>query len=86
LGGVSYICAPAVAVITNASRVIKSCKVVYTSIGYVAEAIENASHVSFLPIDVVVFGESIPANKEGPFSSWSNITDIIAQLLLLGDG
>lgn len=39
IGGASYICAPAVAVITNATRVVKSCKVVYTSVGYVMEAV-----------------------------------------------
>ncbi len=70
IGGVSYICAPAVAVITNATRVVKSCKVVYTSIRYVAEACEDASHVPFLPLDLVLFGQPIPANKEGRFSSW----------------
>jgi len=41
IGGATYICAPAVAVITNATRVVKSCKVVYTSVGYVMEAVKN---------------------------------------------
>lgn len=49
IGGATYICAPAVAVITNATRVVKSCQVVYTSIGYMMEAVEDASHVPFLP-------------------------------------
>lgn len=84
--GASYVCAPAVAVITNATRVVKSCKVVYTTIGYVAEAFEDASHVTFLPVDILIFGQPIPANKEGRFSSWSNITDIIDQLPALGGG
>ena len=30
VGGAAYICASAVTVITNATRVVKSCKVVYT--------------------------------------------------------
>jgi hypothetical protein len=35
IGGATYICAPAVAIITNATRVVKSCKVkvVYIAIG-----------------------------------------------------
>lgn len=86
IGGASYICAPAVAVITNATRVVKSCKVVYTTVGYIAEAVEDASHVPFLPIDLVVFGQPIPANSEGRFSSWSNITDILDELPAIGDG
>ena len=85
IGGASYICAPAVAVITNATRVVKSCKLVYTSLGYVIEAVEDASHVPFLPLDLVLFGQPVPANKDGRFSSWSNITDIIHNLPAIGD-
>lgn len=85
IGGATYVCAPAVAVITNATRVIKSCKIVYTSIGYVIEAAEDASHVPFLPLDLVLFGQPVPANKDGRFSSWSNITDIIDNLPVIGD-
>jgi hypothetical protein len=80
-----YICAPAVAVITNATRVVKSCKVVYTSIGYVMEAVEDASHIPFLPLDLALFGQPVPANTDGRFSSWSNITDIIDNLPAIGD-
>lgn len=85
VGASAYICAPAIAVITNATRVVKTCKVVYTTIGYVAEATEDASHVPFLPLDLLLFGQLIPANKEGRFSSWSNITDIIDNLPAIGD-
>lgn len=85
IGGATYICAPAVAVITNATRVVKSCKLVYTSIGYVMEAVEDASHIPFLPLDLALFGQPVPANKDGRFSSWSNITDIIDNLPAIGD-
>lgn len=85
IAGAVYVCAPAVVVITNATRVVKSCKVVYTSIGYVMEAFEDTSHLPFLPLDLVLFGQPVPANKEGRFSSWSNITDIIANLPAIGD-
>jgi len=85
IGGASYICAPAVAVITNATRVVKSCKVVYTTVGYAMEAVEDASHVPFLILDFALFGQPVPANKDGRFSSWSNITDIIDNLPAIGD-
>ena len=85
IGGATYICAPAVAVLTNATRVVKSCKLVYTSVGYVIEAVEDASHVPFLPIDLILFGQPVPANNDCRFSSWSNITDIIDNLPGIGD-
>jgi hypothetical protein len=89
IGGITYVCAPAVVLITNATRVVKTGKVVYTSLGYVMEAVEDASHVPFLPLDLILFGQPIPANKDGRFSSWSNswsnITDIIDNLPAIGD-
>jgi hypothetical protein len=85
IGCATYICAPAVAVITNTTCVVKSCKLVYTSIGYVMEAVEDSSHIPFLPLDLALFGQRVPANKDGRFSSWSNITDIIDNLPAIGD-
>ena len=64
---------------------MKSCKVIYTSIGYVMEAMEDASHIPFLPLDLALFGQAVPANKDGRFSSWSNITDIIDNLTVIDD-
>jgi hypothetical protein len=85
IGTATYICAPAVAVITNATKVVKSGKMVYTSIGFVIEATEDASHITFLPLDLLLFGQPIPANKDRRFSSWSNITDLIENLPVIGD-
>ena len=78
IGGASYICAPAVCVLTNATRVVKSCKVIYTSVGYAMEAVKDASHITFLLLDLALFGQPVPANNDGRYSSWSEITDIIA--------
>jgi hypothetical protein len=49
------------------------------------EASEDVSHIPFLPLDVAFFGQPVPANKDGRFSSWSNITDIIDNLPVIGD-
>lgn len=54
-----------------------------TSIGYVMEAIEDASHIPFLPL--VLFGQPVLTNKDGRSISWSNITDIIDNLPANGD-
>lgn len=59
---------------------MKTCKLVYTNVGYVMEAVENASHIPFLPLDLVLFGQPISGNKDGRFSSWSNIINIIDNL------
>lgn len=83
----AYISAPAVAVLTNATRVVRTCKVIFVGIGYVAEAFEDASQVPFLPLDMIIFGQPISVTKPGRFSStsWSNVTDLIAELPNLDD-
>jgi hypothetical protein len=85
IGGCTYISAPAVAVLTNATRVVKSCKLIYTSIGWTMQVLEDASHIPFLPLDAILFGQSVPANTDCRFSSWSNITDIIDNLPVVGN-
>ena len=86
IGCATYICAPAVTVITKATSVVKSCKVIYNNVGYVMEALEDTSQLSFLPLDLALFGQLIPANTDAyRFSSWSNITDIIGDLPVIGD-
>ena len=49
------------------------------------EACEDASHIPFLPLDLALIGQPIPANKDGRFCSWSNITDIVDNLPVIGD-
>ena len=85
IGFTTYVWTPAVAIITNATNVVKSSKFVYTVVGYVMEAVEDASHVPFLPLDFALFGQSILANQDSRFSSWSNITNIIDNLPAIGD-
>ena len=49
------------------------------------EAIEDASHIPFLPLDLILFGQPIPANTDRRFNSWPDITDIIDSLPAIGD-
>ena len=61
--------------LTNATRVVKTSKLAYTAVSYVAEAIEDASQVPVLRLDIAFFGQPIPENTPGKFSNWSNMTD-----------
>jgi hypothetical protein len=45
------------------------------------EAVEDASQLAYLPLDIVLFGQPIPTNQDGRYSLWSNITDLIDSLL-----
>jgi hypothetical protein len=80
LTGVTYICAPAIAVLTNATRVVRCCKIVFNVVGWGLEAAEDVGTLVFLPVDLVLFGQPIPTGKSNRFSEWDRIEDIIAEL------
>ena len=63
----AYICAPAITVITNSTKIVKVCKRVHTTVSYVGEAGEDMSNLSFLPLDMLIFGQPIPIDKKGRF-------------------
>lgn len=78
----AYICSPAVAVLTNSTKIIRCCQVVFTSVGFVMEAVENVSHMTYIPLDLIIFGQPITAVEPGRFSTtaWGNMADIIRNL------
>lgn len=81
----AHVCAPAVAVLTNATKVVKVCKVVYTTTGYIFEACEDIGTLCFLPVDMMLFGQAIPTGESKRFSNWEEIEDLIQNLPVIGD-
>ena len=75
IGAATYISSTVVAVITNATKVVKDCKAVYTTIGYFIEAIKDTSNLGYLLINLALFGQPIPIGEERRFSKWDNVTD-----------
>jgi len=65
---ITYIYLAPIAVIMNETHVIKYYKVVHINLSYIIEAFEDASHIPFLPLDLVLFGQLVPTNKNGHFS------------------
>lgn len=80
LTGVTYTCAPAIAVLTNATRVIRVCKNVQNVVGWGLEAAEDIGTLVFLPVDLALFGQPIPTGESNRFSEWDRIEDIISEL------
>ena len=65
---IAYIYLAPITVIMNETRVIKYYKVVHINLSYIIEAFEDASHIPFLPLDLALFNQLVPANKNGHFS------------------
>jgi len=81
----AHICAPAVAVLTNATKVVKACKIVYTTTGYIIEACEDVGTLMFLPVDFALFGQPIPTGKSKRFTNWHEIEHLIKAVPIVGD-
>ena len=76
IGAATWMCAPAVAVLTNSTKVLNITKRVYMLVCWTGEAIEDSSNVSFLLLDMAIFGQAIPIGDPNRFDIWSKITDI----------
>ena len=81
----TYISCPAISILTNSTRVLRMSKLVYTCVGYGFELCEDLSNVSFLPMDMALFGRPIASGQPGRFTTWTEITDVINNLPLIGD-
>lgn len=86
IGACTYVCAPALAVITNATKVVNASKAVYTTIGYIGEALEDIGTLWCLPIDLALFGQPIPTGESSRFSQIDKFEDVIKNLPVVGDG
>lgn len=80
LTGVTYTCAPAIAVVRTATRVVRVCKNVFNVVGWGIEAAEDLGTVIFLPINITLFDQPIATGESNRFSSCERVENIIAEL------
>lgn len=85
LTGVTYVCSPAIAVLTNATKVVRVCKNVFNVVGWGLEAAEDIGTLGCLPIDLALFGQPIPTGDPNRFSNWDRIEDILSTLPTLNE-
>jgi len=71
----TYIATPAVAFITNSTKLIKGAKTAHTAIACTAESIEDSANLAYLPFDIILFGQPIPIGEDGRFNVFGNDLD-----------
>lgn len=72
-----YVATLAVAFITNSSRWLRTAKVANTFVSCTAEYIEDSANLTYLPLDVVLFGCPVPIGQEGRFNIFGNFADFL---------
>jgi len=68
LCAISYVTGPTLMVFTNATKVVKIAKNVHVIASYCWETSEDLSNISFLPIDMILFGQPIPLGATNRFN------------------
>ena len=73
----AYILSAAVVVFTNASKIVTVSKSIHSSAAFCFECVEDCSNLSFLPIDLALFGQPIPVGASNRFNLFGNHTDFL---------
>jgi hypothetical protein len=59
---------------TNATKVVRTAKAVHTAAAFILEIGEDTTNISYLPIDLLFFGQPIPMGENNRFNILTNIT------------
>lgn len=73
----AYVLSPAVAIFTNASKLVKILKNLHSTAAFVFECVEDSTNLAFVPLDLILFGQPIPVGTLNRFNLFTNHTDFI---------
>jgi hypothetical protein len=59
---------------TNATKVVRTAKAVHTAAAFIIEIAEDTTNLSYLPLDLLFFGQPIPMGENNRFNILTNIT------------
>lgn len=73
----TYVSAPAVAICTNFTKIVKVSKRLHGGAAFIFECAEDISNLMFLPFDMALFGQQIPVGSTNRFNLFQNNTDFL---------
>ena len=73
----AYIISPAVAVFTNASKIVKISKSIHSIAAFYFECVEDSTNLAFIAIDLALFGQPILIGGSNRFNLFANHTDFL---------
>jgi hypothetical protein len=71
LAGLAWIAGPVVPLITNSTKIIKFVNATHTSIAFIAETCEDCTNAMWIPLDLILTGQLIPAGEAGRYNLMS---------------
>lgn len=77
VGTCTYIASPALALVTNFTKIVKTAKTAHACVAYIAEILEDTSNFVWLPLDLAIFGQPVPMSKDGKFNLMVDSLDFL---------
>ncbi len=77
IGGVAYICPPAISFITNSTTIINGTRRVHSAVAFVLECADDLGGLAYLPLDMAIFGQPIPMGDSDRFNWFKDVEDFI---------
>jgi hypothetical protein len=74
---IGWVSGPVAISFTNATKVVRTAKRVHTLAAFVIELGEDTTNISYLPIDLIFFGQPIPIGETNRFNILTNVTDFL---------
>jgi hypothetical protein len=71
-----YVLSPLVCVLTNVSYVVNGAKRVHSICGFVFECLEDSANLSYLPIDLFLFGQPVTIKDKHRFDFFDKFSNI----------
>lgn len=73
----TWLSGPIAPMLTNSTRVLKAVRNLHSCSAFLFECVEDTSNLSFLPIDMILFGRPVPVGEENRFNILGNFTDFL---------
>lgn len=74
---IGWVSGPVAISFTNATKVVRTAKRVHSIAAFAMEILEDSANISYLPLDLIFFGQPIPTGETNRFNLLTNVTDLL---------
>ena len=74
---IGWVSGPVAIGFTNGTKVVRTAKAVHTAAAFMIEVVEDSTNLSYLPLDMLFFGQAIPMGENNRFNILTNMTDLL---------
>jgi hypothetical protein len=74
---IGWVSGPVAIGFTNGTKVVRTAKAVHTAAAFMIEVAEDTANLSYLPLDMLFFGQAIPMGENNRFNILTNMTDLL---------